>query len=239
MVARYGGEEFAIILPETDIKEAHLVLRRIYDRMKEWTVPLPGRDEELTITFSAGLATCPDDGGDERALVAHADKALYYAKENGRSQFILYRDLVNVLHRSSENEDFEGTCDGEGRRLAEKGSIFVAEDDHLISNMLKIYLEKEGYRVRIFPNGAELLAIINLEKPDLMIMDVMMPLMDGLKALEIIKSQDDVRNIPVILLTSLDDKGAIEKHKRLGAVDYIQKPFDPGNLVKVISKYIN
>jgi DNA-binding response OmpR family regulator len=142
-----------------------------------------------------------------------------------------------VLNRSSDDDETDS--DGEGRKAVEKGTIFIAEDDHLISNMLKIYLEKEGYRVRVFPNGAELLAIINLEKPDLMILDVMMPLMDGLKALEIIKSQDDVKNIPVILLTSLDDRGAIEKHKRMGAVDYIQKPFNPEVLVKLIDRHVS
>jgi diguanylate cyclase (GGDEF)-like protein len=236
VVARYGGEEFALILPETDLKDAHLVLRRIFDKMKEWKIRHPSTDEYIQITFSAGLATCPEDGDDEKALVSHADKALYYAKESGRNQFILYRDLVTIMKR---NRDADDGYDASEIRQDEKGTIYIAEDDHLISNMLKLYLEKEGYRISVFPNGAELLAIINIEKPDLILLDVMMPLMDGMKVLEIIKSQDDVKNIPIIMLTSLDDRTTMERHKQLGAVDYVRKPFNPEILIKVIQKYIN
>jgi len=236
VVARYGGEEFALILPETDLKDAHLVLRRIFERMKSWKIKHPSTDDFIRITFSAGLATCPDDGNDEKALVSHADKALYYAKESGRNQFTLYRDLVTIMKR---NRGIDESFDTAEAREEEKATIYIAEDDHLISNMLKIYLEKEGYRISIFPNGAELLAIINIEKPDLILLDVMMPLMDGMKVLEIIKSQDDVKNIPVIMLTSLDDRGILERHKQLGAVDYIRKPFNPEILIKVIQKFIN
>jgi two-component system, cell cycle response regulator len=241
VVARYGGEEFGIILPETDLKDAHLVLRRIYERLNAWKIRVPGIEEPLQITFSAGLATCPDDGDDEKTLVAHADKALYYAKESGRNQFILYRDMARIMQRNREVEedvDDAGHEECAGKPLKEGGFIFVAEDDHLISNMLKLYLEKEGFRVKTFPNGAELLAIINLEKPDVIILDVMMPLMDGLKTLEIIKSQDDIRGIPVIMLTSLDDRQTIEMHRKLGAVSYIQKPFNPEVLLNVIRKHI-
>jgi two-component system, cell cycle response regulator len=244
VVARYGGEEFGIILPETDLKDAHMVLRRIYERLGQWKIKVPGIEEEIRITFSAGLATCPDDGDDEKTLVAHADKALYYAKESGRNQFILYRDLARILQRSRAERDEEEHVHEEGAQecvlkpTKEGGFVFVAEDDHLISNMLKLYLEKEGLRVKTFPNGAELLAIINLEKPDIIILDVMMPLMDGLKTLEIIKSQDDIRAIPVIMLTSLDDSQTIEMHRKLGAVGYIQKPFNPEVLLSVIKKNI-
>ncbi|GEM_PF-430029 len=236
VVARYGGEEFALILPETDLKEAHLVLRRIFERIRNWKIKLPNSDESIQITFSAGLATCSEDGEDEKALVSHADKALYYAKESGRNQFILYRDLVTIMKR---NRDVDDSYDETEVRKEDKGTIYIAEDDLLISNMLKIYLEKEGYRISVFPNGAELLAIINIEKPDLILLDVMMPLMDGIKALEIIRSQDDVKNIPVIMLTSLDDRVILERHKQLGAVDYVRKPFSPEILIKVIQKFIN
>ncbi|MDQ7826812.1 MAG: response regulator [Candidatus Eremiobacteraeota bacterium] len=234
VVARYGGEEFGLILPETDLKDAHLVMRRIYDRMQSWTIAVPHGEEPLKITFSAGVTTCPDDGEDEKTLVARSDKALYYAKESGRNQFIIYRDLVKIMQRARDEgcEESSEVC-----RFGE-GLVFVAEDDHLISNMLQLYLEKEGFRVKTFPNGAELLAFINLERPDLILLDVMMPIMDGIKALEIIKSQDDVKNVPVILLTSLDDSRILDRQQKLGAVDFVQKPFDPDMLVRTIKKYI-
>ena len=236
LVARYGGEEFAIILAETDIKLAYKVLKRIYEKLKEWEIELPDSDRKLQITFSAGLATCPEDGIDEKVLVSHSDEALYAAKEGGRNQFVLYKDLIRILHRIPDYE--ESQEDEKQAAFGAKGTIFVAEDDHLISNMLKLYLEKEGYQVRVFPNGAELLAIVNLEKPDVILMDVMMPLMDGIKALEIIKSQGDIKNIPVIMLTSLDNKGISGQDRMPGAADYVQKPFDPAVLVKVIQQHI-
>lgn len=237
IVARYGGEEFALILAETDVKFAYKIMRRIYGKMKDWEICLPGSERKIRVTFSTGVATCPDDGIDERLLVSHADEALYEAKEGGRGQFILYRDLVKIKGCITE----PATCVAEengGKIIKKDGAIFIAEDDHLISQMLKVYLENEGYQIRVFPNGAELLAIVNLEKPDVIILDVMMPVMDGLKTLEIIKSQDDLRNIPVILLTSLDDSRIVEMNRNLEASDYIQKPFDPGVLAKAIDRQL-
>lgn len=237
LVARYGGEEFAIILAETDAKLAYKILKRVYDKVGEWAIELPENENNIKITFSAGVATCPDDGIDEKLLVSHADEALYAAKEGGRNQFVLYKDLMRILHRAYEDEEYHRD-EAEEKPLQIEGTVFIAEDDHLISNMLRLYLEKEGYNIRVFPNGAELLAIVNLEKPDLIILDVMMPLMDGIKTLEIIKSQDDIKNIPVIMLTSLDDGRVIERHGKLGASGYIQKPFDPEFLAKVIRKHM-
>src|SRR5690606_12783941 len=81
--ARYGGEEFAIILPETDVKGAHLVAERLRKTVESFD--FPGQEKALKVTISLGVATFPDHASVKSILIKKADIALYACKDSGRN----------------------------------------------------------------------------------------------------------------------------------------------------------
>lgn len=102
--------------------------------------------------------------------------------------------------------------------------ILIVEDDSLLSNMYAAKFKKDGFDVSTAGNGEEGLAKIQSEKPDIILLDIMMPKMNGLEVLEKVKADNALKSIPVILLTNLargeDD---VNKGLELGAVAYLVK----------------
>ena len=99
--------------------------------------------------------------------------------------------------------------------------------DDILSNvlLLEAILKKEGYRTRHFTDPVEALSYIESELPDLVLLDVMMPGLNGFEVLEIMKKNPATRHIAAIFLTALNDSASIVKGFQLGAVDFITKPF--------------
>lgn len=120
-----------------------------------------------------------------------------------------------------------------------KDSIFVAEDDKDLRRILKVHLESRGFIVKTARNGKIALEKINEERPDCLILDVMMPVMDGFEVCKRIKTMNSTKDIPVIFLTA---KGKTEdKLEGMGfnADDYITKPFDFSELIARIKLHIS
>ncbi len=91
----------------------------------------------------------------------------------------------------------------------------------MIVRMYQTKLEKEGFKVSLAFNGEEGLASMKKEKPDLVLLDIMMPKMNGIDALKAIKAESSLRDIPVVMLTNLGDRPEdVQKCKDLGAQDY-------------------
>ena len=107
-------------------------------------------------------------------------------------------------------------------------NILVCDDERDIVNALKIYLSAEGYNVLCAYDGEEALRLCKLEKVDLLILDIMMPVTDGLTALSELRES---MNIPVILLTAKSEDSDIILGLNLGADDYVTKPFNPIELI--------
>jgi len=112
----------------------------------------------------------------------------------------------------------------------------VVEDDADVVRLLQFRLEKEGFEVTTHGDGAAALKVAEVECPDLILMDIMMPLMDGIETLRQIKSRRATAKIPVIMLTARADRIAVEETREMGAVEYIVKPFDPEKLVQRVRK---
>lgn len=108
----------------------------------------------------------------------------------------------------------------------QKNSILIVEDVGTNIDILLGMLAKE-YSVSVALNGQMALEIVKDTNPDLILLDVMMPEMDGYEVCEALKGNSDTRDIPVIFLTALNEDADEEKGLRLGAVDYITKPFNP------------
>ncbi|MCW1929692.1 MAG: response regulator [Candidatus Kerfeldbacteria bacterium] len=101
--------------------------------------------------------------------------------------------------------------------------ILLVEDDEMLHTMYTQKFTKEGYDVQSGYNGAEGVALAESEKPDVILLDIIMPKMDGFAALKKIKKNPATAQIPVILLTNLGQEEDIRKGKELGASDYFIK----------------
>ena len=107
-----------------------------------------------------------------------------------------------------------------------KAAILVVDDDFDIRKLLKFKLEKIGYEVFLANNGMEAVEKARRYIPDLILLDMMMPVMNGLKACDNLKNHKDTKDIPIIFVTAVGDKKGIIAAYQLGADDYLIKPFD-------------
>lgn len=122
----------------------------------------------------------------------------------------------------------------------EKNKILIIEDDSYISDMYRMKLEAEGFKVEVAPDGISGVEQLNKERPDLILLDVVMPKMDGFSVLQNIKEDPEVQDIPVIMLTNLGQKDSVEKGLKLGAADYIIKAhFTPSEVVEKVKHFLN
>jgi adenylate cyclase len=107
------------------------------------------------------------------------------------------------------------------------GSILVVDDDPVNRTLLARTLERLGHQVLTAVNGREALEVLHGRQPDIVLLDIVMPVMDGMTALERMKSDPALRAVPVIMISALEDFGSVIRCIELGAEDYLQKPFDP------------
>ncbi len=106
--------------------------------------------------------------------------------------------------------------------------IFVVDDEQNIRDLIRKYLEKEGYQVTIFENAENVMSEINRLKPDLLVLDIMMPGIDGL---ELCKEIRKGREVPIVFVSARDEELDRILGLELGADDYLSKPFSPRELV--------
>ncbi|MFH1996575.1 MAG: response regulator [Candidatus Omnitrophota bacterium] len=116
------------------------------------------------------------------------------------------------------------------------GSILIVDDEVEIRRLLSTFLEKKGYEVTPVGSGEEALSGIKTKKPDLVLLDVRMPGMDGLMVLRNIKGIDE--SIKVIMLTAIQDKDIAQEAFREGARDYLVKPFDLHKLDAMVASIL-
>lgn len=122
----------------------------------------------------------------------------------------------------------------------EKLNILLVEDDQFLANIYKTKFELEGFKVTVAENGELGLKEVKKKKPDLVLLDVLLPKMDGFTVLEQIKSDEDTQDIPVILLTNLGQKDDVERGKELGAEDYLIKAhFKPSETVEKVRQILD
>jgi len=112
-----------------------------------------------------------------------------------------------------------------------KEQILIIEDDKHISRLVKYNLEKAGYDCTVADDGEEALGILAKERPDLIILDIMLPKMDGFELCRAIKQDVKLKNIPIIMLTAKGEEVDRIVGLELGADDYVVKPFSPRELI--------
>ncbi len=104
-----------------------------------------------------------------------------------------------------------------------KKYILVAEDDDFYGKIYTARLKNEGFDVFVAPDGEQALKAIRQRRPDLILLDLIMPVKDGFETLKELKSDPKLKNIPVLILTNLSQEDDIERVKKLGAKEYIVK----------------
>lgn len=107
-----------------------------------------------------------------------------------------------------------------------KGRILVVEDDFDISNMLRIYFSGQGYDVQVAPRGGDALDLTRKQLPQLIVLDIMLPDIDGYSVCRELRQTTRTSHIPIIFLTQKDERSDKIAGLELGADDYITKPFD-------------
>jgi PleD family two-component response regulator len=107
-----------------------------------------------------------------------------------------------------------------------KGRILVVEDDSDISNMLRIYFAGQGYEVQVAPRGGDALSMTRKQLPNLIVLDIMLPDMNGYDVCRELRQTTRTSHIPIIFLTQKDERSDKIAGLELGADDYITKPFD-------------
>ena len=124
--------------------------------------------------------------------------------------------------------------------MADQIHVLVIEDDTFLSNIYKTKFEMEGFKVSTSDNGEAGLADIKKKMPDIVLLDILLPKMDGFSVLEKAKADAAIKDIPVILLTNLGQKDDVDKGLKLGAVDYLIKAhFKPGETVEKVRKALD
>ncbi|MFP4086818.1 MAG: ATPase, T2SS/T4P/T4SS family [Desulfobacteraceae bacterium] len=124
-------------------------------------------------------------------------------------------------------------------RSASPNRILVVDDSTVVREMIRHNLEAEGYLIITAKDGIEALKTVSAEKPDLIVLDYLMPKMDGLKVIKELKSQLSTRFIPIIMLTAKDEMEAEVESFDAGADDYLTKPFVPERLLVRIKRLLN
>ncbi len=107
------------------------------------------------------------------------------------------------------------------------GNILVIDDDPLNRRLLTATLERQGHRASSAEDGKTALAMLAEDRPDVVLLDLVMPGMDGIEVLERIKADEELRHLPVIVISGVDDAESVVRCIEMGAEDFLPKPFDP------------
>ncbi len=197
IAARFSGGLFALIMTGTNISSATIGAERILREIENF--------DEKRITVSAGLATCPTHGLDREILISNAKDALTDARIKGGNRVCVY-----------ETTKKSASCP--------KNRILIVDDEPLNLKLFKAILQPFDYEVITAESGTRALSLIKKVEVDLVLLDVMMPELNGFEVCRILKSRDDTRLIPVILVTGLNELEDKVKGIEAGADDFLSKP---------------
>ena len=224
-IYRFGGEEFVIVFPNTTSKDAKTRLKKLIKGFSQ--IEYTHKEVSFSVTFSAGIYVVNDESVTIKEALKGADSSLYEAKRLGRSRVECLQLTLNTYQKNTLN-------------------ISVIDDDIIIRTLLaqileSITIDNLEFNIKIFENG---LSFLNSEhaKEDVshfLILDGIMPVMDGLEVLQKVKQGKNARKYKILMLTGRKSKDEIERALRLGADDYVTKPFDVTELQVRIERILN
>jgi DNA-binding response OmpR family regulator len=122
--------------------------------------------------------------------------------------------------------------------MPHKARILIAEDDAGVRDLLRARLSEAGWDVHTAHNGLEAVDRVRGLRPDALILDINMPLLDGFGVLEVIRADDNVRHVRVLVLTARHAADDVRRAMRLGAKDFLAKPFNDGQLLPRVARLL-
>jgi CheY-like chemotaxis protein len=114
----------------------------------------------------------------------------------------------------------------------------IVDDEKLILISTRIVLESVGYEIVTAASGEEALVTARDTQPGLILLDIMMPGIDGWETLSRLKEDPELKEIPVIIFTAREHSRGRQLAREMGAVDYFQKPFEPDELIDIVEEYL-
>ncbi|RKY77949.1 two-component system response regulator [candidate division KSB1 bacterium] len=133
----------------------------------------------------------------------------------------------------------DGSYQGAVTETQVKKKVLVVDDDPLVVRVLQEPLKKAGYEVEVASHGLEALQKVKEKRPDLIILDILMPLMDGFKVARFLKFDKRFKDIPIIVLTSRATEGERKMGEKVGANEFLYKPFRLPHVLDVVQRYLN
>ncbi len=229
VAGRYGGEEFVVLAPDTDNAAAVKLAERI--RKSMWALGIPHTKNNVTgrVTVSLGIATI--ENGPWEEVLKKADDALYVAKRAGRNIVYSGHGMLSNSdsQRPSPDENNETGLSHQSVKL--QTSVLIVDDEPTNRTVCKGALKRSGYQVREATDGLVALESIQNDPPSVIIMDVMMPNMDGLECTRQLKANPDTRDIPIIIVSALAKGDNILAGLEAGADEYLTKPIRTNELI--------
>src|SRR4051794_41175047 len=141
----------------------------------------------------------------------------------GRGESTRHRGRTH-LGRGTPGDRSAANLSTSADRLA--GSVLVVEDDHVNRLLLRRSLEADGHTVTVAEHGRLALELLESTLPDVILLDILMPELDGFAVLDTVKADPRLRDIPVIMISALDEMDSVVRCIEAGAEDYLPKPFD-------------
>jgi len=212
LAARYSGDVFSVILINSDSPSATVPMERVRKAVEE--------KKGGTSTVSIGLASCPREATNSEELIMKANQALLRAKNKGKNR---------IGYEEREKPPME----------AKKPSILIVDDDPRNLKLMEALLLPLNYEVIKASNGEQAISFVNKTDIDLVLLDIMMPEMDGYEVCRRLKRNEASRLIPVVMLTVLDDIGSKVRGIECGADDFLTKPPHKVELLTRVKSLIN
>ncbi len=117
--------------------------------------------------------------------------------------------------------------------------ILVADDEPTIVRLMEFILARQGHEMIVAVNGEEALQKIRAEQPDLVLLDIMMPRIDGYEVAQQLRADPATARLPIIMLSAKAQEEDIRRGVEVGVDKYVTKPFSPEHLVHIVSEYLN
>ncbi len=122
---------------------------------------------------------------------------------------------------------------------SDRKQVLVVDDDPMVVKVLRDPLERAGYKVNVAFHGLEALKKVKEQRPDLIILDILMPLLDGFKVARLLKFDKRFKDIPIIVLTSRATEGERKMGEQVGANEFLFKPFRLPRVLELVQRYLN
>ncbi len=143
-----------------------------------------------------------------------------------------------VPHKEGTGKGAARAC-GKGDDMAQGKKVLAVDDERHIVRLIQVNLERAGYQVATAFDGTEALKKVEGEKPDLIVLDVMMPRMDGFEVLKRLQANPETREIPIVMLTAKAQDADVFRGWSSGVSAYLTKPFNPLELITFVKRILS